>query len=305
MKAQVRRAAPFVLAASAALALSSPASAGQLDDMVQAFQNAGASWHSTTLPYGLLCFRLLASLEALMTIYALVFLFFSGKLTGGGIVGTALRKIIFFGFFILTLQFFPLFAPKLISTFQDTGAHIAGVQGINPSSVFDQGLYMGLLVLNTFNNAATTFIDIPQAILCAFLALLLMGCFTVLAFSYAQLLVKSTLLLSGGVFFLGFGANRLTIAMAENYLVALTRLGIHFFWLIFFVAVSATLFPYWQAQLLSPIQPSINGFFPILNVTGQALIFTLLAVRLPKELAYELTAPTSFFHLRQALVGDA
>ncbi len=282
--------------------LAVPAHAGQLDTIVESFSDGGSIWISRALPLGLSAFRVLAAFEVLLTIFSIAFLFLSDKIKPGGILAAALQKTIVIGFGLLALQFYPLFVPKLLQTFQDAGSQVVAIRGLTPSVVMGQGIYLCGLIL--FSEDRSGLFLLPAELMAAVSALLVLGCFTMLAWKFVEILVQSHLLLSGGMFFMGFLPSRVTVALAENYIVSLIRLGIQLYFLLFMVAVANTLVPLWSTQLATPLN-GLDGLLPILRTAGEVLIFTLIAVRLPAKLAYELTAPQSFLHLRSALVGNA
>jgi len=74
--------------------------------------------------------------------------------------------------------------------------------------------------------------------------------------------------------------------------------------ILFMVAVGNQLVPVWGDELSSYIF-AVDGFAVLFRIAGEVLIFTLLTLKLPSRLAYELTAPSGFLHLRQSLLGAA
>ncbi|HET9210145.1 MAG TPA: type IV secretion system protein [Thermoanaerobaculia bacterium] len=277
------------------------ADSNQLDTMVSTVSYASQSWLARVLPEAHGIYVSLAGLELVLMTFGWAYLFLSGKLNAGGMLSTAIQKIIFLGLLIMTLQFFPLFVPKILATFETAGGDVAGIRGLSPTALLDQGIYLASLIV--YNSDYAGFID-PWAVATSLLlSALLFTCFALLAWRMTSLLIEANILLGGGALFLGFGASRFTVQLAENYIVSLIRLGIHTYLILFMVAVGNQLVPLWGDEL-SAYLFSVDGFAVLFRIAGEVLIFTLITLRLPSRLAYELTAPSGFLHLRQSLLGS-
>jgi type IV secretion system protein TrbL len=282
--------------------LASPLAAdtNQLDTMVSTVSYASQGWLARVLPEAQGIYVSLAGLELVLMALVWAYLFLSGKLTAGGMLATAIQKIIFLGLLVMTLQFFPLFVPKILATFQTAGGDVAGIRGLSPTSLLDQGIYLASLIVYNSNYAG--FLDPLAAATSLLLSALLFTCFALLAWRMTSLLIESNILLGGGALFLGFGASRFTVQLAENYIISLIRLGIHSYLILFMVAVGNQLVPLWGDELSGYIF-SVDGFAVLFRIAGEVLIFTLITLRLPSRLAYELTAASGFLHLRQSLLA--
>jgi type IV secretion system protein TrbL len=301
------RSRPLVLVLSAVvlgalLAAPLAADSNQLDTMVSTVSYASQGWLARVLPEAHGIYVSLAGLELVLMVFGWAYLFLSGKLTPGGMLSTSIQKIVFLGLLVMTLQFFPLFVPKILDTFQTAGGNVAGIRGLSPTTLLDQGIYLASLVVYDSNGSGL--FDPLAAGTSLLLAALLFTCFALLAWRMTSLLIESNILLGGGALFLGFGASRFTVQLAENYIVSLIRLGIHSYLILFMVAVGNQLVPVWGDELSNYIF-AVDGFAVLFRIAGEVLIFTLLTLKLPSRLAYELTAPSGFLHLRQSLLGAA
>jgi P-type conjugative transfer protein TrbL len=272
-----------------------------LDTMLNTVQYASVGWLGQTVPAAQKIFAALLGLELVVTVFVWAYLYISGKLNAGGLLATSIQKIILLVFFSLTLSSFPVFLPKILSTFQDLGGQVAGIQGISPTSVLDQGILLASQVLFTANTAGL--LEIPAALTALVIGLALLVCFVLLAWNLTSVLIEAQILLGGGILFMGFASNRITIQLAENYIVSLFRLGIRSYLLYFMVAVGNQLVPIWSAELTNYLY-SLDGFALLFRIAAEVLIFTLITIKLPARLATELTAPAGFLHLRQALVQN-
>ena len=278
------------------------ADTNQLDTMVSTVVYASQGWLARVLPQAQGIYVSLAGLELVLMVFVWGYLFLSGKLTAGGMVATAVQKIVFLGLLLATLQFFPLFVPKILATFQAAGGEVAGIRGLSPTTLLDQGIYLSCLIVYNSNYAG--FFDPLAVATSLLLSALLFTCFALLAWRMTSLLIESSILLGGGALFLGFGASRFTVQLAENYIVSLIRLGIHTYLILFMVAVGNQLVPLWGDEL-SGYLFSVDGFSVLFRIAGEVLIYTLVTLRLPSRLAYELTAPSGFLHLRQSLLAES
>lgn len=290
-----------VLAFGLTTAAPAPAGAAQLDTIVNTFQLGAQQTLDRARLLGLTAYKALVALEIVMTLYAAVFLFMNGKMEMQGFLATVVQKAIVVSLGLIMLEFYPVFVPKIISTFTDAGSQLVGLHGITPSVFVGQGLYLAGMLFYTSNNAGFLFAG-PVAVLAWASGILIFVCFTLVAWRLTMVLCEGALLLGGGVFFLGFWGSRITAPLAENYLVVLTRLGIHTYFLYMVVSVANILVPTWAITLAMPVN-SLDGLLPMLTTVAQVLITTLIATKLPAKLAHELTAPSSFLHLRSSIVA--
>lgn len=273
----------------------------QLDTMVNTALFASQDWLSRVLPEAQSLFLMLVGLEITVTVLVWAYMHLSGKLTLGGVLATTFQKVILLVLCSLSLQSFPMFLPKILALFQKAGGDIAGIQGLSPTSLLDQGIYLSSRVLYMSNQAGL--FEIPAVITSLVLAFVLLVCFVLLAWRMTSLLIEGAILVSGGALFMGFSASRFTIQLAENYIISIIRLGAHTYLILFCIAVGNRLVPLWGLEINNYLY-SVDGFAVLFRIAGEVLIFTLVTLRLPGDLAYKLTAPSGFLHLRGALVAS-
>jgi P-type conjugative transfer protein TrbL len=273
----------------------------QLDTMVNTALFASQDWLSRVLPEAQSLFLMLVGLEITVTVVVWAYMHLSGKLTLGGVLATTFQKVILLVLCSLSLQSFPMFLPKILALFQKAGGDIAGIQGLSPTSLLDQGIYLSSRILYMSNQAGL--FEIPAVITSLVLAFVLLVCFVLLAWRMTSLLIEGAILVSGGALFMGFSASRFTIQLAENYIISIIRLGAHTYLILFCIAVGNRLVPIWGLEINNYLY-SVDGFAVLFRIAGEVLIFTLVTLRLPGDLAYKLTAPSGFLHLRGALVAS-
>jgi len=105
-------------------------------------------------------------------------------------------------------------------------------------------------------------------------------------------LIESYIVLGGGVLFLGFAAFRGTAAFADNLIAYTFGVGVKVFLLYLIVGLGSQIAKSWIPLIQS------STFFgptsPLLEVLGGALIFAVLAVRVPHVVAHRLSGHASF-----------
>lgn len=297
-----RRAATLALGAAGLLLAPAAAIAqgNQLDTMVNTVLFGSQGWLAKAIPAAQGVFMVLVGLEIALTLLVWAYLYLSGKLSPGSMLATTIQKVILLSLFTLSLQAFPFYLPKILGFFQVAGGDIAGIKGVSPTALLDQGIYLASQVLYMSNQAGL--LELPAVIMGLVLANLLLVCFVLLAWRMTSLLFEGAILVSVGAFFMGFSANRLTIQLSENYIISIIRLGIHTYLILFLVAVGNQLVPIWGLELKNYLY-SVDGFAVLFRIAGEVSIYTLITMRLPSRLAYELTAPSGFLHLREALIA--
>jgi type IV secretion system protein TrbL len=297
----------FVLAVGlglAATAAQAQSSSGILTDVVSTYERASHDWiqHSADISKGL--FGSLVLLELAVTLVAGLLRFIGGSAGVGKLSSAILQKIIYIGLFWAFLSSIPLWIPKIILSFDQAGASIAGVAGLQPSLVLDRGVFLCSLVLYSVGNVGTlqSLAAIPSSFLVYLSGLGILVCFALIAARLVEALVKSYLVLAGAIWFLGFAPFRLTAPLAENYLVTVVRVGVQIFVQYLLIAVGQAVTVDWMTALIS-YTPD-QGFRLPLTILGGAIVYAWLVIKVPSELAYSLTAPSGFLRLREAVAAD-
>jgi type IV secretion system protein TrbL len=297
----MRRRALLLLPCLIVLA-ASPAAAGVLDGFVSEFRDAGSDWYGKSLSLAFTVFTALAVLELTFTVLGWGFAHLSGRMTGGTMLAQLVRKVAVLGFFLAMIQGFPYFLPRFVQTFEFFGAHLGGTTFLSPSAFIETGFRVagsilgGAILSGVFDPAVLTLLFL--------IAGTFFVCHVLLAYRLVMILVQATLQMAGLCMFLGFSSNRVTVSLAENYIVSCIRLGIHAMLLGLFLALGQKMSADWT-RLISIVQYFDVVAIPLLlRTTAEVLIFTLLTMQVPGRLAYELTAPGGFLRMREALVGN-
>jgi type IV secretion system protein TrbL len=162
---------------------------------------------------------------------------------------------------------------------------------VSPSGIIDIGRQTSLTVLNTLD-VGVMLRNPAMAVFGALAALIIALAYVVIAAQLVLVLIESYVVLGGGVLFLGFAAFRGTAAFAENLIAYTFGVGIKVFLLYLIVGLGSQIARSWIPLIQS------STFFgpqsPLLEVVGGAIIFAVLAVRVPHVVAYRLSGHASF-----------
>jgi type IV secretion system protein TrbL len=275
-----------------------------LSDIVAQYESASQTWIEQSAGITRSLFVSLVLLELAVTLVASLLRFIGGSAGVGKLSAALLQKIAYIGLFWAFISSFPLWVPKIVLSFDQAGATLAGTSGLQPSLVLGHGVFLCSLLLVSISQMGVLhgLAAFPSALLVSFTALGILVCFALIAARLVEALVKSYLVMAGAAWFLGFAPFRFTAPLAENYLITCVRVGVQIFVQYLLVAVGQAVTVEWilALQSYSPDQ----GFSLPLSVLGGAIVYAWLVIKVPSELAYSLTAPTGFLRLREVLTGD-
>jgi type IV secretion system protein TrbL len=203
-----------------------------------------------------------------------------------------LLKFAFVAFLLALITRFTTWIPPIVNGFAAAGERAIGTSAtVSPSGIIDIGRETSLTVLNTLD-VGVMLKNPAMAVFGALAALVISLAYVVIAAQLVLVLIESYVVLGGGVLFLGFAAFRGTAAFAENLIAYTFGVGIKIFLLYLIVGLGSEIARSW----IPLIQAST--FFgpssPLLEVVGGAVIFALLAVRIPEGVAHRLSGSASF-----------
>ena len=284
-----------LIALALGLLLALPAAAsGVLDGVVRTYQSNSSLWIERVAP---LARQLFASLAALEFIVAGIVWLVEGK-AADAILRSLVFKVLLLGFLWTTIAFFPSFVPRITAGFEQAGQEASGQVAVSPSEVVDQGMVVVAEIVNdlTFSGLLAH----PAGLLFfTLVALIILLAYVSIAAQLVLVLVEAYIVVSGGIFFLGFAGFRATATLADNYLLYALQVGIKIFLLYLLVAVGGDFSDDW-ARSLSDASFSPVNFRPLFEVLAGALIYAFLVWRIPSHVAAQLTQNAQF-RLRDAL----
>jgi type IV secretion system protein TrbL len=264
------------------------APAGALDAMAQSYQLASQRWLTQLTGVAQRTFVVLAAIE-----FAI-----SGLLWGlrrdslDDIAGRFLLKFVLVAFLLLLITSFTTWVTPIVDGFAVAGERAIGGMTVSPSRVIDLGMALGDHVAKTFDRwgVITHFM---MAIISGFAVLIILLAYIVIATQLVLTLVESYIVLGGGVLFLGFTAFRATAAYGENFLNYAVSVGIKIFLLYLIVGVGTSV----TSSIIRVMQaePEFStNLAPLGQILGLAIIFAVMAVRIPNHVAARITATHSF-----------
>ena len=263
-----------VLALCDQSALASPGGSGTLTDVANAFKVTSGGWITTALGYARHLFFALVAIELAWT--AITYVLQRDSLPD--FVAQLVLKLMGIFFFLALLQNAPTWIPAIVDSFSQAGASIGGQDVVlDPSSTFGQGLELAKNMLGTLNNPAM-FTAILPVLLAVFCAIGVVVAYAIVAGQLMIALIESYIVISAGLFLLGFSGSRWTLPFSERYVGYAVSVGIKLFMLYLIVGLGGTLASQWEA-LFSPGVPPAPEVY--VGVAGSALVFMLLGWQIP------------------------
>ncbi len=291
--------APVTLVALLALALglllAAPAAAsGVLDGVVRTYQGNASNWLERVAP---LARQLFASLAALEFIVAGIVWLVEGR-AADSILRSLVFKVLLLGFLWTTIAYFPSFVPRITAGFEAAGQEASGQVAVSPSEVVDQGM---VVVAEIFNDLTFSGLLAHPAGLLVYtlVALIILLAYISIAAQLVLVLTESYIVVTGGIFFLGFSGFRGTATVADNYLLYALQVGVRIFLLYLLIAVGGEFSDDWARSLGDASFSPVN-FRPLFEVLAGSLIYAFLVWRIPSHVAAQLTHNAQF-RLRDAL----
>lgn len=267
-------ASALVIFASVSAASAAPSGAGTLTDVANAYKATSAGWITTALGYAQHLFFALVAIELAWTAITYVL----QRESISDFVAQVVLKLMGVFFFLMLLQNAPVWMPYIINSFSQAGATIGG-HGVvlDPSATFGQGLQLAKNMLGTVNNPS--FFTAMMAVLIAVLSALgVVIAFGVVAGQLMVTLIESYIVISAGIFFLGFSGSRWTLPFSEKYVAYAVSVGIKLFMLYLIVGLGQTLASEWAALFTPSVIAAPDVY---IGVAGSALIFMLLGWHIP------------------------
>lgn len=262
--------------------------AGILDAITNNYHTASQLWLSRLTSVTQRTFVTLAGVE-----FAISGLLWGMRRDGlDEIAARFLLKFVLISFLLLLITGFGTWVTPIIDGFAVAGERAVGGTTVSPSRVIDLGMALGDHVAHAFDRwgVVTHFM---MAIVSGFAVLIILVAFIIIATQLMLTLVESYIVLGGGVLFLAFAAFRATAAYSENFLNYAVSVGIKIFLLYLIVGVGTSVTT--SVVQVMQAEPAFSADLrPLGQVLGLAIIFAVMAVRIPNHVAAKITASHSF-----------
>lgn len=280
--------AVLVVLAAAGVAHAQASEPQVLDGIANQYRDASRVWRPRLVPIAQQLFMLLAAIEFVISgaIWAL------RRDSLDDIAAKFLLKFTLIAFLLALITGFTYWIPPIVNGFAAAGERAIGSAGtISPSGIIDIGRETSLTMLQTMD-VGVMLRDPAMAVYGALAALFVGLCYVAIAAQLVLVLVESYVILGGGVLFLGFAAFRGTAAFAENLVGYMFGVGIKIFLLYLIVGLGSEIARSWIPVIRS--SEFFGSASPLLQVVGGALIFAVIAIRVPNSVASRLAGNSSF-----------
>ena len=259
-----------------------------LDGIADQYRDASRLWRPRLVPIAQQLFMLLASIEFVVS--GIIWTLRKDSLDD--IAAKFLLKFTLVAFLLALITSFTFWIPPIVNGFAAAGERAIGAGGtVSPSGIIDIGRETSLSILAALD-VGVMLTNPAMAIYGAFAALIVALAYTAIAAMLVLVLVESYVVLGGGVLFLGFAAFRGTAGFAENLIAYTFGVGIKIFLLYLIVGLGSQIARGWIPLIQS------STFFgpasPLFQVVGGAVIFAVLAIRVPNAVASRLSGGSSF-----------
>ena len=279
----------------------------QLFDCAQeVFRLTTEGWIDRALGTAQTLFVSLAVLEIVVTGY----LYWTRRRQDGDLIAQFALKLGILAFVLGLLSTYHHWLPQVPKAFGEGALHIGGdaVSQLSPTHLVNIGLSIFLRTLNALGMTADVII-----VLTFIPALIILLCFVILAAQLLVTLVESYVVVTGGLFFVGFLAFRGTAPLGEGYLQYIVYVGVKLFFLILVASVAASIGDEMVALLseydnlwleliehLFALDPSgaaeaVTSRLGFLwSITAVSILLALLGITLPDRIATRISGGMRF-----------
>ncbi len=201
----------------------------------EVFRLTTEAWLTRALDAAQTLFLSLALLEIVVTGYMV----WSGRnKQSGDLISQFALKIGLLAFVLGLLSTYHRWLPMIVQGFGETSVYIGGsdVSHLSPTHLLNVGLSMLLNVMKSvglISDLITSLAIIP--------ALIMLLCFVALAAHLLVTMIESYVVVTGGLFFVGFMAFRGTAPLGEGYLKYVVYVGVKLFFIILIAGVATSI----------------------------------------------------------------
>lgn len=201
----------------------------------EVFRLTTEAWLTRALDAAQTIFLSLALLEIVVTGYMV---WAGRRKQGGDLISQFALKIGLLAFVLGLLSTYHRWLPMIAQGFGETAVYIGGsdVSHLSPTHLLNVGLSMLLSVMQSVgltSDLVTSLAVIP--------ALIMLLCFVALAAHLLVTMIESYVVVTGGLFFIGFMAFRGTAPLGEGFLKYVVYVGVKLFFIILVAGVATSI----------------------------------------------------------------
>ena len=268
------------------MAMIAPHAEGQqvVSGMTEQWRLASLMWGGRLLRGAQRLFVVLAGFEVVAS--GMVLLLGSKRLdeaAGGFVIKILVMSLCFFA-----MTSFELVVPRIFDSFVAAGQQASLVPSLNPAQVAGIGILTAGKILGGSTMGPLS-LNLPLLFLGMIVALLVLLAFCGIACQIVYCLVEGYVVMSAGLFFLGFASFRGTATLADNYLTYVMHCGIKVMMLYLLVPIGSSIAQEWPPLSLAPL---IDMTAPFEMLMGSC-VFCGLVMFLPGAFASKITGGAS------------
>lgn len=240
-----------------------------LNDLLDAFNTASATWPQYLYPLALRTFFVLIAIE---TTWTAIRLLIQAEPSLARFFEALIRKVLYFGFVYFLLATAPSVLPQILSGFADAGQIAANGNaggGLNPSAFLTLGVN-SVIFLAARLNTLGLFTAPLSLFWWALGAILIMLAYVAMAAIMLLVLIEARILIGACFFLLAFAGTRWTYFLAEGALGAVFRTAIKLFTLNLVASLVYGLLSSWTNKLQAATSFSTADF--LLYATSIAVV---------------------------------
>ena len=194
-----------------------------------------------------------------------------------------LQSIFLFSMFFGLINLCGSWVPVWFNSFMEIGGKASGLDGLDPSSIFDQGYAISGTIVHTAMNLGIT--HIPTALLAMICALFIVIIYAMIAGNLAMLLIKSYALVAIGPFVFALGMSEITRSTVSNYINKLVGMGFNILTMYIVIGVGVHIGNDWVNNIQQSAASGVFDFGSILVVVGGLIMFYMAVQTLPPFIA--------------------
>lgn len=212
-----------------------------LDQIVDAYRAASATWEPVIRSYAFGLFWLLVAIDFSWGAMKLAL----EKSEFESFWAFMVNRVMTIGFFLALIQFGSTWSVTIIDSMRQIAGAAGGATGFNPSSLLDQGLFTAVTLIERSSGVFQP----GDTIIAGLLGILIMVIYALIAAELIFVLVSMWIILYAGIIMLGFGGSEWTRSYATNYYKTILAIATKLFVIQLLVGIGQSIINGWASQL--------------------------------------------------------
>jgi type IV secretion system protein TrbL len=253
-----------------------------IERIINLYRDNVQAWQTSLTSYAVSLFWILAGIEFVWTAIRLT-------LKGAEMndfLAELVNRILFIGFFYTLLLHSAEWTGAIVQSFREAAnsasSAAGGSSGISPANIIDNAIIIVSKLLQS-----TTILNPADALVSGISAIVILGCFALMAASLIEALIESYIVLSAGVIFMGFGGSSWTSEYAKKILIYAVSVGAKLFVIQLIMGLGETLIE----QLATEFDGS--RIEDVLVMVGVSVVMFVICRNIP-QIVQGLVNGTSF-----------